>query len=427
STECILHVYPCVTDVRVRADEHGVAVEIMTSAPAEFDVNTLPDPPRIYIDAKGAVRRVPKGPRTLESLGVYRVRCDTFSEEPPITRVVLDLEEAAEYQWDISKDGRRAQVTIGRPSAGAPTVDRNWAKVRAVQTFAYEGGGADVVALLSSPTRYEYDVRRKPTRIILDLLDAAPGIDIPSFAGDDRLVRRVHMRPSLIDGHAQLVLDMRHLMGFQVIAAADPPRIAVRFQPVPLRERLIVLDPGHGGDDPGATGARLELKEKDANLDVGRRLNALLRQHRVPTIMTRATDVFIPLYDRPALANTANADIFLSLHHNAWRRPNGAHGTETYYAAPKDKALATVIHEHMIAALGRKDNGVRPCRFAVVRKSEMPAALCEVVYINHAGEEALVADESFRQRAAQAIFDGLCQYVEGPGALLEESRKVGRG
>ncbi|MGD8237204.1 MAG: N-acetylmuramoyl-L-alanine amidase [Armatimonadota bacterium] len=427
STERILHVHPCVTDVRVRADEQGVAVEITTSAPTKFGVNTLPDPPRIYIDAKDAVRRVPKGPRTVELLGVQRVRCDTFSDEPPVTRVVLDLEEATEYRWDVSRDGRRAQVTIGRPSATAPTVERHWAKVRAVQTFAYEGGGADVVALLSSPTRYEYDVRRKPTRVVLDLLDAAPGIDVPSFAGDDRLVRRVHLRPSLSDGHAQLVLDMGHLMGFQVVTADDPPRIAVRFQPVPLRERLIVVDPGHGGHDPGATGAKLGLKEKDANLDVGRRLNALLRQHRVPTIVTRTTDVFIPLYDRPAVANTANADIFLSIHHNAWRRPNGAHGTETYYTAQKDKALATVIHEHMIAALGRKDNGVRRSRFAVVRESRMPAALCEIVYINHADEEALVADESFRQRAARAIFDGLCQYVEGPGAPLEASRKVGRG
>jgi len=235
------------------------------------------------------------------------------------------------------------------------------------------------------------------------------------------------MQPSLIDGHAQLVLDMDGLMAFQVIIADDPPRISVRFQPAPLRERLIVLDPGHGGRDPGAIGNRLNLTEKDANLDVSRRLNALLRQHSVPTIMTRATDVFIPLYDRPKLANATNADIFLSVHHNAWRRPNGAHGTETYYWRPKDKCLATIIHEHMLGALARKDNGVRTGNFAVLRESRMPAALCEIVYINHADEEALVASESFRQRAAQAIFDGLCQYVEGPGTPLEEDRRVGRG
>ena len=422
-----LRIHPCVTDVRVRGDEKGVALEIQTSAPAAFAVNTLPDPPRIYVDVPHAVLRVPTRSMPIEMLTVRRVRCGMPTQEPPVARVVLDLDEATEYDWDISKDRRRAQVTIGRPAETARTVEREWAEVRAVQTFAYEGGGADVVALLSSPTRCEYDVRREPTRVVLDLLDAVPGIDIPSFAGDDRLVRRVHMKSALTDGHAQLVLDMRGLMAFQVVTADDPPRIAVRFEPAPLRERLIVLDPGHGGHDPGAIGAKLGLKEKDANLDVSRHLNALLRQHHVPTIMTRSTDVFIPLYDRPKVANVAKADIFLSVHHNAWRHPNGAHGTETYYWRPKDKCLATVIHEHMLTALGRKDNGVRTGNFAVLRESQMPATLCEIVYLNHVDEEALVASESFRQRAAQAIFDGLCQYVEGPGAPLEETRQVGRG
>ena len=423
--ERALRIHPCVTDVRVRGDENGVAVEVETSAPADFTINTLPDPARIYIDVQNAVLRVPTGPRIVEMSGVLRVRCGSPTQRPPSARIVVDLDEETDYRWDISTDRRRAQLTIGNVAGSAPVVEREWAKVRAVQTFPYEGGGADIVALLSSPTRFEYDVRRKPTRIVLDLLDAVPGIDLTAFRGDDRLVDQVRMRPALTDGHAQLVLDMRSLMAFQVMTADNPPRIAVRFQPAPLRERLVVLDPGHGGHDPGARGR--QLLEKDLNLDVGRRLNELLRQYRVPTIITRATDVFIPLYDRPKLANTTRADMFLSLHHNAWRRPNGAHGTETYYWRPKDKCLATILHERMLAALGRKDNGVRLGNFAVLRESRMPAALCEFVYVNHSEEEALAADESFRQRAAQAVFDGLRQYVEGPGTPLEKTREIGRG
>jgi N-acetylmuramoyl-L-alanine amidase len=425
SDERALRIHPCVTDVRVRGDENGVAVEIETSAPADFEVNTLPNPARIYVDVQHAVLRVPTGPRPVELSGVLRVRFGSPTQQPPSARIVVDLDEEIEYRWDISKDRRRAQLTIGNVAGSAPVVEREWAKVRAVQAFPYEGGGADIVALLSSPTRFEYDVRRKPSRIVVDLLDAVPGIDLSAFRGDDRLVSQVHMQPALTDGHAQLVLDMRHLMAFQVIAADNPPRIAIRFQPTPLRERLVVLDPGHGGHDPGAKGR--QLLEKDVNLDVGRRLNELLRQQGVPTLMTRATDVFIPLYDRPKLANSRQADIFLSLHHNAWRSANGAHGTEAYYWRPKDKCLATIIHEHMITSLGRKDNGVRTGNFAVLRESRMPAALCEFVYINHSQEEALAASESFRQRAAQAVFDGLCQYVEGPGTPLEKSGKTGRG
>ena len=421
-----LRVHPCVTDVRVHGDENGVVVEILTSAPAAFSAHTLSAPSRIYVDVKDAVLRVPQGPTPVGLLGVQRVRSGSPSRQPPVARVVLDLDEATQYQWSVAEDGRSARIAIGRVSESAPVVETQWAKVRAVQTFPYPSGGADVVALLSSPTRYEYDVRRKPTRIVLDLLDAVPAIELSSFAGDDRLVERVRIGAAPADGHAQLVLDMRQLMAFQVVTADDPPRIAVRFHPAPLRERLIVLDPGHGGKDPGAIGRR--LREKDVNLDVSHRLNALLRQHSVRTIMTRTTDVYFPLYDRPALANAANADIFLSVHHNAWRRRDGAHGTETYYWRPKDKCLATVIHEHMLAALGRKDNDVRRGNFAVLRESRMAAALCEIVYINHSEEEALAASESFRQRAARAIFDGLRQYVEGPGTALEdEGAKVGRG
>lgn len=432
----VLAAYPRLKDIVVKGDERGLSVELVTAAPVSFQAHRLTDPERLYVDLPFAAfpEGLDEGERAVGVAGVERVRWGTPDLEPPTARVVLDVVGPPAlgavrrgrdgYEWVVADDRCHALLFLGQLDGDEPVLGRLRPVLLAVETQQRGQGVVDVVALLSAPAAYSYDVLRKPHRVVVDLPEAMLGAKSSTVPGDGKIVSRVRLGQLRHDEYARIVLDMASLMAFTVETAEDPPRLAIRFAPARLADQCIVVDAGHGGKDPGARGQL--VREKDINLDVARRLGAICKQQGVAPVFTRSEDVFLGLYDRPRLANARHADIFLSIHNNAWVRRNGAHGTETYYWRAKDKCLATVLHERLVSALGRKDNGVRRGNFAVLRESQMPAALCELAYINYDEEEKLLTQPEFRQRAAQAIFDGLRAYVEGPrlylgGTLSRES------
>ena len=417
----ILAAYPRLKDIIVRGDQRGLSLELVTAAPVDFAAHTLTDPERIYVDLPWAAfpEGRGEGERPVGVAGVQRVRWGAPDLEAPTVRVVLDLAGRAGYEWAVADDKCHALLFLGEVDGDEPVLQRFRPALLAVETQQRGQGVVDVVALLSAPAEYQYDVLRNPPRVVVDLPEAVLQSQQSEAAGDGRIVSAVRLGQVGQEEYARIVLDMANLMAFTVEAAEDPPRLAVRFAPARLADKVIVVDPGHGGKDPGARGKL--VREKDLNLDVALRLDAICKEHGLSPVFTRAEDVFLDLYDRPRLASARQADIFLSIHNNAWVRPNGAQGTETYYWRDKDKCLATVVHERLVAFLGRKDNGVRRGNFAVLRESPMPAALCEIAYVNHDEDEKLLVQPEFRQRAAQAIFEALRAYVEGPGPYLEDT------
>jgi N-acetylmuramoyl-L-alanine amidase len=107
------------------------------------------------------------------------------------------------------------------------------------------------------------------------------------------------------------------------------------------------------------------------------------------------------------------ADVFVSVHCNAMPRPNQHHGTESYYYTPQSQMLAHVLQRSLVGGLGRRDNGVRQRRFAVLWRPQQPAALVELMYLNHDAEHALLRTPEVQERAVEALFDGLRGYFEG--------------
>jgi N-acetylmuramoyl-L-alanine amidase len=134
------------------------------------------------------------------------------------------------------------------------------------------------------------------------------------------------------------------------------------------------------------------------------------------TMLTRDSDVYVDLYDRPGLANRIDADLFVSIHCNAMPTRNTGHGTETFYYHDRSMALGAVIHGELMKALKRTDRGLKWANFCVTRESHMPAVLVELMFLNDDREEALLARPEVRTAAADAIVEGLRQYVEGTGS-----------
>ena len=175
---------------------------------------------------------------------------------------------------------------------------------------------------------------------------------------------------------------------------------------------LVVLDPGHGGSDPGAVGCGLE--EDDGVLDVSLRLRALLEAAGVRVTMTRETDTSVGLSARASLANAMNADVFVSNHSNA-NAGTPASGTETFVAtaaSARSVTLATLIQDELVATWGLPDRGVKYANFVVVRDTNMPAALAELAFTNRCTPDAaLLASPTARQDIAAAEARAILEWL----------------
>ncbi|MFZ5966088.1 MAG: N-acetylmuramoyl-L-alanine amidase [Bacillota bacterium] len=179
----------------------------------------------------------------------------------------------------------------------------------------------------------------------------------------------------------------------------------------------IVIDPGHGDKDPGAISTNLKLKEKDLNLDVSKRLAKLLENAGFTVVMTRKDDTFVDLYGRSDIANNLGADAFVSVHFNALPTKTDMNGIEMLYNGSdpqKDSEnFARVMLQEVVKELKATDRGIieRP-NLVVIRETKMPAVLAEMGYLTNSYEESLISTDEYRQKCAQALFNGITRYFE---------------
>ena len=179
----------------------------------------------------------------------------------------------------------------------------------------------------------------------------------------------------------------------------------------------VVIDPGHGGPDPGAVGIA-NLRETDVVLDVGLQVAQLLQAKGVQVLMTRTSEVDVDLPPRAALANSSGADLFLSIHANAlsMTRPD-VNGIETFYfESPRARGLAQAVQDEVLAVSpGSPDRGARTARFYVIRRTVMPSALVELGFVTGQLDSPRLADPAHRRRLALAISRGLLNVLrQGP-------------
>jgi N-acetylmuramoyl-L-alanine amidase len=250
---------------------------------------------------------------------------------------------------------------------------------------------------------------------------------------------------------------------FANAAFAEPAAEVERFD-------RIVLDAGHGGDDHGAEGPT-GLLEKELVLDVARRLKARIESERVQVVLTRDTDVYVPLEERTAIANRAGADLFISVHANG-AAARSARGVETFFAAleasdessrelaerenaafretaaaaPDDPLLSilgdlaaadSMRESDEFARLANKEvaaiaaaapsRGVKQAPFVVLMGVTMPAALVEIGFITNKAEEKDLASADYRDRLADALARAVAAFADRYDARRGATRGVAQG
>jgi len=185
---------------------------------------------------------------------------------------------------------------------------------------------------------------------------------------------------------------------------------------VPVGRYKVVIDPGHGGPDPGAVGIG-GLRETDVVLDVCLQVARLLQARGVQVLMTRTTEVDVDLPPRVALANSSRADAFVSVHANALSRfrPD-VNGIESFYfeeAGRPSRNLAAALQQQMLSiSPGSPDRGVKPARFFVIRRTVMPSTLVEMGFVTGALDAPRLADAPYRRRMALALATGILNFLQ---------------
>ncbi|MBT2757234.1 N-acetylmuramoyl-L-alanine amidase [Mesobacillus foraminis] len=173
----------------------------------------------------------------------------------------------------------------------------------------------------------------------------------------------------------------------------------------------IMLDPGHGGTDPGASGNG--LVEKEIVMDIAKRVNSKLNSSLAKVVMTRSTDKYISLDQRVKEAEKADADTFVSIHVNSFAS-SAANGTETWYSAryasSESKELAEEIQKELVKALGTNDRGVKEGGFYVIKNTTMPSVLVEIAFISNSSDASKLASNTYRQKTADAIYKGIMNF-----------------
>lgn len=177
-----------------------------------------------------------------------------------------------------------------------------------------------------------------------------------------------------------------------------------------LKGKVIVIDPGHGGDDPGAIGTKYETMEKRLNLSTSFYLYDELRSRGARVLMTRTKEEEKPeLSDRVKISESAGADAFVSIHYNS--SENKTSGILTfYYSETKDRPLSRAIENRLADDIGLKSNGISFGDLHVLRENDTVSALVELGFLSNAKDESVVRGSDYQKKAAKAIANGLEDY-----------------
>ena len=362
-----------IKNVRVHADKEKVRIVVDADGEVDYKSMTLASPGRVVVDLSGA-RLSPSVAKSqkIESQFATKVRLGQF--DPTTVRIVVETEmyksssnydvfslEGGSVPYRVVMDFGNLSGSVGSASSAGGT----------------SSGGSNI----------DFERGRNPSGEV----ETAGGSDDASSAG----------------------------------AASVPARPRSQSSAAPgIDGKRIVLDPGHGGSDTGAIGPT-GVTEKSIALRIAKRLKTLLEAEGAEVILTRTEDTEVSpkkakatdveeLQARCDIANQNSADIFLSIHLDAFSGPE-AHGTTGYYyemGSADSTRLADCVKRGVLRRLGTLDRGTKPCAFYVCRHTDMPAMLLETAFVSNPREEQMMNSEEGVENAAQGIAAGIAEYFQ---------------
>jgi len=372
---------------------------------------------------------------SLQGRGPVKLQNIRYYSYPGYTRVVLDLSASIKIVEKIIKGDDSSRLFFDlkncRFAADYPFEKKNEIKIQSgnLQQIRIGKWNAETIRVV-----FDFDMIGKYNRFYL--------------TSPFRIVFDIYRQAEFVS-HAQQAREQ------EIPAIEGSPSIARQLG---LGVHRIVIDPGHGGKDPGALNRPLNVREKDLTLDIGKRLNAILNEHKeFEIILTRCRDEYVPLEERAAIANSNQGDLFVSIHTNSAPRLS-ARGVESYYlnmtADPwamqvaaqenamssksmaemrsildqilqhskiaESRVLSQSIQGSLVANLKRKYDaienlGVKKAPFYVLLGAQMPSALIEVSFLSNRDEARRLTESSYRQDLAAGLYLGIINFIQSLG------------
>lgn len=381
----------------------------------QFSLDSAAPVPRLSVTTTG---RSPFSAPQVDAEGV------TYMDFPS-AQVSLDqaeiVPESGPAKWAritaLEGGGARLRVKL-EEGYSAIVRDRLCDDNRVVVDFAltvcsvrsYEGPGCTVVHITTSgPVGFRPFRLNEPDRLVVDL----PGVwaaGSPPVEVNSRSVAQVRLA-QFTEDTARAVLDLGEAWTHSWDVSPDGKGIRLTVASSPVFGRTVVIDPGHGGTDPGAV--KDGVYEKDINLDIALRLRQLLDASGATVVMTRSDNSSVQLSERSRMANEAIPDAVISIHCNSTTWDIFPSGTESYYfnTVPYSQELAALVHTCVVRELQLMDRKVRRGDYHMVRQTWAPAVLVEVAFMSNGVDLQKLRDPEFRQKAATGMFKGLSMYL----------------
>lgn len=435
-----------VESVRVTPD--GVYVGTTGAAP-RTSVRRSNDRRQITIDLQGATIATSLRQRdvAVNRFGVSRLQIS--QPQTSTTRITLNVDRTSpDWQASVSplggivllpRDGIATNPSPNQPDRPAPPTNQPPAeRVATIDAIDLEENGNRLVIRADQSVTYTtgWDRTSAAYRIAVTPARLADNVRGPKLSAGSSVLRvrlrqedsrtvAILVQPAAGVRIGELSQPGQGLLALQLqrtprtpstsppgsVAVPPPTPSPTDPLPRPNGRMVVIVDPGHGGPDPGAVGIN-NIYEKEIVLDISRQVASLLEKQGVQAILTRNDDRDLGLEPRVQMAERANATVFVSIHANAisLSRPD-VNGVETYYYQNGSR-LAQVIHNSILQGTNSRDRGVRQARFYVLRRTSMPAVLLEVGFVTGREDAAKLSSPAFRSQMAAAIARGILQYIQ---------------
>ncbi len=420
----------------IRPTANGLV--LLMSGNPQVRMERIVEPDRMVIDlASTAIPpELHKAVIPVNQFGVRQARIAQFEKD--VTRIVLDLLPGESGEWLTRFDPRSGLIIqpsslIPQPQAVVPLPNRT--VIATLQGFTVENR-TKVIIQADQPTTFTgtndpssntYNLVISPAQLSTTWERSILAANVPiervrATQVNDSVVASFKLSPGwqMQEGRGgsfnQIVLELTQGAPAPKLLIPPLPEVlppSSQQQPLPDRGRgIVVVDPGHGGRDPGAVGNGIQ--EKDVVMAISQAVGRELQLLGYVVYYTRTQDVEIDLEPRVALAERIKANAFVSIHANSLAsRASQVSGIETFFAPGSrlGRELAEYVHNQAIAATGAKDRGVKSARFYVVHKTSMPSILIETGFVTNPQEAANLNNPAYQQKLGEAIARGVHQFL----------------
>jgi N-acetylmuramoyl-L-alanine amidase len=429
-------------------------IDIIASGFSDYKVTELTDPLRIFIDLKNA--KAPSGVGVINADGMYVKKIRYAQIDANTARILLDVREGYEYQINKIVTGLEISVNGSEGSGGSQDGDNttgsqdgdnapgsqdggntsgsNWPDTGSItngrqilRNITYNNSSDRVYFLIKNADLTDGTKNLKPHYTAsLDKSGIVYTVTFPSNRADtgtgvidinDKYLKSFEVRKNK-DGTTSMIFRGQSANKYLIYTRDSGDTAITIAKASDVDRNLVVIDAGHGGT---ATGAYFgKLYEKDFNLDIAKRLETLLKKRGINTYMIRSDDTNVDNYERAYIANMLGAELFVSIHNNAAGSKNIKGIMTLYYPSTKSgftgKDFAKIVQSELLASLNNKDLNVRSRPdLIVLRETYMPAVIAEIAFLSNSEDRENLLKESYRQKAAQALYSSVLKALERAG------------